>query len=182
MSTLPDWSVTLAFALQVIRYYLLRPLFRLVKYVLDWGARNFWFLVFLLGVWFYTLEKRGAFSSPEGAVAELLAKISFGGFSTTVAEAFQIVLCLIMVVWIYREVRGIFWDLGTLAKRWIARVLLISLYLLYRFWGQESEAVYYLGGPPTLKERLMVYGAMGAAALMVCGIGYLEIAAALPPL
>jgi len=172
---------SLAVALQATWVFLLRPLLRAVRYSLDIGTRNFWLLVSAFLMWYIVTIQSGVLATPEAKDAYFLTEISVFGIPTplTYAQALIGFVYLMGGLWLYKEVSRVFWDLVALGKRVAARALLVSLYLLYRILGKESEAVYYLDGPPTLKERLEVYGAMGALVLVFVGACYLQVAVAL---
>jgi len=103
--TIPDrQALVLAavFGLQAVRCYLVMPVYRLVKGVLDWGARNFWCLAFVLGLWYYSLEKSGAFESSEVMMAQMAAGVSVFGLTVPVYRLVLGFLLFFLIVWVYR--------------------------------------------------------------------------------
>ena len=172
-------KVLIVFAVQGLWIYLLRPLLKSVKYVLDIGARNLWMFVSLLLTWYILAKEEGLFDEGEAMFAYLMTEISVLGFTVRYYQILMAFLLWLGVIWIYREIVRVWKDLVALTKRVTARALLVALYLWYRLKGKESEAVYYLNGPPLLGGKIFVGLVIGAALLLVGITGYLEVVSSL---
>jgi hypothetical protein len=172
-------KVLIVFAVQGFWIYLLRPLLRFVKYVLDLGAQNLWMFAFIFLAWYTLAKEEGLFDEGEAMFTYLMTEISVLGFPVRYYQILMAFMLWLGVIWLYREIMQVWKDLVALTKRVIARALLVALYLWYRVNGQESEAVYYLNGPPSLGEKIFVGLVIGAALLLVGITGYLEVVSSL---
>lgn len=146
----------LAYIIPFIWLYILKPLFSTIVGFLDWCARNIWFLFSVVLCWFIYIERRGLYSDivPETTRLIFMRPLMFG---ITLFEIFIVLTFFTIFVYFYRMIRKILYDLFQTLKRWVAAIVLVSLYIYYKLVKKEDKEFLVIEGMVSIKDILIVF-------------------------